>query len=115
MYGLFVFSFAVEEQFYIRIPFQVRKIKGVIQSEGGGWPENYLCNNSSFTLTGPGNQQKKWIIELKDQGEFDRSIPRGLYRFCLYVPGWTSYSGIIIVSRKAKKEAEIRIVMEISI
>jgi len=112
--GLFAFSLAIEEVVQIKIPFQVRRIKGVILSEGGMWPEEYLSDNSSFTLTGPDNQQIKWIIRLKDQGEFDQAVPPGAYRFWLHVPGWTAYEGIIIVSKKAKKDALIRIVMDIS-
>jgi len=97
------FTFAIQELVEIQVPFEVRKIKGVILSEGGLWPEKYLGQNGSFTLNGPGNLQKKWPIRLNDRGNSTKSFP-GSYRFCLDVPGWSSYFGIIMVSKKAKKK-----------
>jgi hypothetical protein len=111
---IFQYSFGIEETLIFKDAFIVRKVHGIIESEVGRWPGNYANGGIVFTLYGPDNSDKIWKIKLDNNGKFNQKVPQGRYKFTIEVCGWDDARGTIIVTKKAKKKAKIKIVLGLS-
>ena len=80
-------------------PIIVRRIGGIIRSEGGEWP---AWVEVIFEIRGPGTVTKIRGVLADQQGRFKMgSLPSGSYSFKATANGWQSVVGTIIVSKDA--------------
>jgi hypothetical protein len=97
----------------IEQPFIVSKVKGLIKSAVGDWPEGARI---LFELRSKEAGSITRRVETNKFGEFIiDGISEGQYCFKATIYGWQSVMGIIIVSKKADSKGEIRFSMRLEV
>lgn len=105
---------AVEETIVYEDPFIVKKIKGQILPEDNTHWGPEPDQRPVFEVTGPGDSRKKRIIKLDENGGFNIKVAPGTYKFSIRIRGWDDAEGTIIVTKKAKKNSKIVIILGLS-
>lgn len=111
---IFQYSFGIEETIRFKDAFIVRKVQGIIESAAGMWADYFPGYGIVFKLYGPGDKERIWKIKLDKKGKFNQTVPEGRYKFTIEVKGWHDAEGTIIITKKAKKKARIKIVLPLS-
>jgi len=109
-YNLEGFTISPTEHIITRVqqPFVVRSVRGVISAEEYREPPADVI----FEIQGPGTERKFRGARTDKHGRFRiRDVPAGTYRFKATLNGWRSVMGIVTVSAKADKAAEIKLKM----
>ncbi len=86
-------------------PFIVRFIKGAVHDTNGN-----SLPNAQLEFRCPSGEVLKGATGAKGRFDFDR-LPDGLYRYTVTRPGWEPVQGGIIVRKKARYSAPIKIRM----
>ncbi len=94
-------------------PFVVRSVKGIVRRAQG---DGERLPNVLIEIQGPGTDRRIRRATSDDRGRFEiRHVPEGTYRFKTTLNGFQSVMGTITVSKKATKQDEIKIKIEIPI
>lgn len=91
----------------------VRRIRGVVVSEVGEWPDDTVV---VFEVRGPHPSTKVRGVVVDAHGQFDLGpLPAGRYRFKATAPGWQSSVGEVIVSPRAARNAHVKLVLPLGV
>jgi hypothetical protein len=104
----------IEETITLKKPFVVRRIKGRILTKYDSYWGTDPDIRPVFELTGPGDSSKTYLIKVDKYGRFNHGVSPGTYKFYIRILGWDDAAGTIIVTKKAKKNAKILIVVGLS-
>lgn len=93
-------------------PFVVKSVEGTIMLPDGDGP----IADVLFEIQGPGTDRKIRRCKTDDEGRFKMGrVPQGTYRFKATLGGFQSEMGTIIISRKALRTNEIKIMMPVGV
>jgi hypothetical protein len=93
-------------------PFVVRSVAGAIILPHEGGP----ITDVLFEIQGPGTDRKIRRCKTDDNGRFKMGrVPDGTYRFKATLGGFQSEMGTIIISKKAPRDNEIKVVMPVGV
>jgi hypothetical protein len=86
-------------------PFPVRRVKGIIASQTGPWPEGVLV---LFEIRAKAGDATVRQVTSNEKGEFSvPDLPPGEYCFRAMVKGWQTVTGLVTVSDKAPRNAKL--------
>ena len=98
----------------IEQPLVVRSVTGIVTRKNGGSTEPLA--NVLFEIQGPGAERKIRRSIADGRGRFKVGhVLAGTYKFKVTLNGFQSVMGTIIVSKKAAKTDELKIVMPIRV
>jgi hypothetical protein len=90
---------------YITDPFTVRRVQGCLTSQGGPWPEGVQV---VFEIRAKGGDPRIYHAEADEKGDYRLpKLPEGEYCFRAMAVGWQTVCGVVIVSRKAPRKAQV--------
>jgi hypothetical protein len=91
----------------------VRRIRGVVVSEVGEWPDDTVV---VFEARGPHPSTKVRGVVVDAHGQFDLGpLPAGRYRFKATAPGWQSSVGEVIVNPRAARNAHVKLALPLGV